>query len=140
MSSSVRATVVSQSGDRVVVHGSSASTRVNVDDYQLNVNVVEETSDVEVDDDNDTLVYSGPGIQGPRGPRGPVGPAAHPTHVHYQNEASDVWVIKHNYGDYPSVRVVDSAGSLVEGAIRYVDDNTVEVTFASPFGGVAYAS
>jgi hypothetical protein len=140
MSSSVRATVVSQNNDRIVVHGSSASTKVDIDDYQLRVNVIEETSDVEVDDDNDTLVYSGPGIQGPRGPRGATGPAAHPTHVHHQNEAAAVWVIQHNFDDYPSVRVVDSTGSLVEGAVRYVDENTVEVTFASPFGGVAYAS
>jgi hypothetical protein len=140
VSSSVRATVISQNGDRVVVNSGNASTRVNVDDYRLNVNVVEETADVDVDEDNDTLVYSGPGIQGPRGPRGATGPAAHPTHVHYQNEASATWVIEHNFEDYPSVRVVDSAGSLVEGAVRYVDENTVEVTFASPFGGVAYAS
>lgn len=61
-----------------------------------------------------------------------------PTFVYEQAIASDTWVIVHNLHKKPSVTVVDSADNVVEKAERYIDDNTVEVTFNGEFTGKAY--
>lgn len=49
-----------------------------------------------------------------------------------------VWEIEHNLGKFPSVTVVDSAGSVVIGEVEYIDMNRTKVTFAGAFAGVAY--
>lgn len=78
------------------------------------------------------------GPEGPEGPRGPAGPSGGETYVHVQNSSDTNWVIQHNLERYPSVEVVDSAGSLVIGSIHYVDANRVELSFEYPFSGKAY--
>ena len=55
-----------------------------------------------------------------------------------QGIASDTWVIEHNLGKFPSIFVVDSAGNVVEGAERYIDENTIEIRFNGAFKGKAY--
>lgn len=60
------------------------------------------------------------------------------TYIHTQGSALDVWTIEHNLGKYPSVSVVDSGGSVVYGNIDYIDNDSLTVTFAAPFGGKAY--
>lgn len=60
------------------------------------------------------------------------------TFIFTQSSASASWLIVHNLGQYPSVTVVDSAGTLVDGDITYVDSNTVRVDFTAGFAGVAY--
>lgn len=62
------------------------------------------------------------------------------TYVHVQDAAAAVWTITHNLGYYPSVTIVDSAGSEVVGDITYPDQNTVTATFGGAFGGRAYLS
>lgn len=58
---------------------------------------------------------------------------------HFQQATpSAVWTIVHNMGKYPSVMVVDSAGTVVEGAVEYLDANSLKVYFSAPFGGDAY--
>jgi hypothetical protein len=47
------------------------------------------------------------------------------------------WEITHNMNKYPSVTVCDSAGTVVVGAISYVDSNSLVITFNSPFSGTA---
>ena len=59
-------------------------------------------------------------------------------YVHEQGVASDVWVINHNLGKMPSITITDSAGNVVEGAEKYLDENTVEVRFNGAFKGNAY--
>lgn len=59
-------------------------------------------------------------------------------YVHIQSTASDVWVIEHGLNKYPSVTVVDSAGTLVIGDIKYLDIKRVEVKFMAAFSGRAY--
>ena len=59
-------------------------------------------------------------------------------YVHEQGLASDVWVINHNLGKMPSITITDSAGNVVEGAEKYIDENTVEVRFNGAFKGNAY--
>lgn len=59
-------------------------------------------------------------------------------YIHNQNVASDVWVINHNLGKFPSVSVVDSSNELVIGFLRYHNSNNLEVHFESAFSGKAY--
>lgn len=51
---------------------------------------------------------------------------------------ADIWEVEHNLGKFPSVTVVDSAGSVVQGEIEYIDRNNVRVTFTGAFAGFAY--
>lgn len=83
-----------------------------------------------------------PGEPGPQGPQGPPGAAgsAPQAYVHGQAIPSDIWHVVHNLGFYPNVTVVDSAGSETEGQVLYVDNNTLDIIFAVPFGGTAYLS
>lgn len=60
------------------------------------------------------------------------------TYVHTQNVASDIWTIVHNLDRYPSVTVVDSAGSVVIGDVLYSDNNTIVLGFQGAFSGNAY--
>jgi hypothetical protein len=59
-------------------------------------------------------------------------------YVHNQTEASATWIINHTLNTYPNVTVVDSAGTKVIGDEKYVDQNTIELTFSAPFSGKAY--
>ena len=85
------------------------------------------------------------GAQGPQGPQGATGAqgpqgtgASHTTFTHSQNSASATWNITHNLNCFPSVMVVDSAGSVVYGNIEYLDANSLRLTFVASFGGKAY--
>ena len=60
------------------------------------------------------------------------------TYIHTQNPASDLWTIHHNLNNYPAVEVIDSAGNVVIGDVRYEDRNTVVITFKAAFSGKAY--
>ena len=59
-------------------------------------------------------------------------------YVHIQDTAAAVWTASHNLGKRPAVVVVDSAEDVVYGDIRYIDDNTVTLTFTGAFTGKAY--
>lgn len=69
------------------------------------------------------------------GPRGAPGST---TYVHQQVSPSAVWTIAHNTGRYPSVTVVDSAGSTVFGDVTYIDDDTLTISFSGGFAGEAF--
>lgn len=60
------------------------------------------------------------------------------TFEHNQMVPSNVWVITHNLDKFPSVEVVDSAGSVVVGNVSYINNNQIEVEFSFPFSGKAY--
>ena len=60
------------------------------------------------------------------------------TYMYEQGVAANIWEITHNMGKFPSVTVVDSAGSVVIGAVEYIDINNLKITFNSSFGGKAY--
>lgn len=80
-----------------------------------------------------------PGAQGQAGPIGPQGVAGIiETWVHAQEAPTAVWVIAHDLNRFPSVEIVDSSGSIVEGDLQYFNANTVQVSFSAPFSGVAY--
>lgn len=60
------------------------------------------------------------------------------SYIHNQLSSSDTWNICHNLDKFPSVSIVDSAGTLVIGEVRYVDSNNVILTFNNGFAGIAY--
>jgi len=60
------------------------------------------------------------------------------TYVHYENTPNIEWTVTHNMNKYPSVTVVDSAGSIVEGAVDYLSLNSCRITFCGAFSGKAY--
>ena len=86
------------------------------------------------------------GEQGPAGAKGDKGDKGDQglpglsgaSYTHTQAIPQSVWAISHNLGRYPSVTVVDSAGSVVVGDIEYVSNNSVVLTFSAAFGGSAY--
>lgn len=60
------------------------------------------------------------------------------TVVFEQGEAAATWHIVHNMNKYPSVSVVDSAGTVVECKVTYIDENTCDVYMNFAFKGKAY--
>ena len=58
--------------------------------------------------------------------------------THNQGTPSALWTINHNLGRYPSVTVVDSAGTFVIGELKYISSNQVTATFSAAFSGSAY--
>jgi hypothetical protein len=60
------------------------------------------------------------------------------TYTHKQSVSSTEWRITHNLNKFPSVTVVDSAGTTVVGHIKYETKDLLIVTFLASFGGKAY--
>lgn len=59
-------------------------------------------------------------------------------YIHEQNVAASTWVIEHNLNTYPTIDIVNSAGSKVIGDVNYVSRNRIDVSFSAEFKGVAY--
>ena len=65
------------------------------------------------------------------------------TFTHNQNSSSNTWVITHNLHRFPSVTVVDSGNSIVQGTVTYNSNKKLTITFfqksvALAFQGKAY--
>ena len=65
------------------------------------------------------------------------------TYTHNQSSTSDTWVITHNLHRFPSVTVVDSADTIVQGTVVYNSNKQLTITFfegssALAFQGKAY--
>lgn len=60
------------------------------------------------------------------------------SYTHDQTTPSDEWIINHGLKKYPSVTVVDSAGTKVYGDIDYLDMNSIKIKFSAKFSGTAY--
>ena len=60
------------------------------------------------------------------------------TYIHYQTLPSNNWIINHNLTKYPSVTIVDSSGNVVVGEVKYIDNDTINISFAGAFAGTAY--
>lgn len=58
--------------------------------------------------------------------------------VFTQSVAAAKWEIQHNLDKYPSVSIVDSAGTEVVGDVQYTDQNNIVILFTAPFSGKAY--
>lgn len=81
-----------------------------------------------------------PGSVGPMGPPGPPGPGGGSSYIHDQIAVSDVWVVVHNLGRYPSVTVVDSGDTVIVPDVHYDSSNQVTIVFGSSTSGKAYLS
>jgi hypothetical protein len=77
------------------------------------------------------------GIQGIQGIPGTPGLSG-ASYTHAQAVPAADWNITHNLARYPSVTVVDSAGTTVIGDIDYLSNNAIAIHFAAAFGGNAY--
>jgi hypothetical protein len=69
--------------------------------------------------------------------------AAQSTFVFTQATPAAVWTIVHGLGRYPSVTVVDSAGTVCGGAVEYLSADAVRLSFfgggvPAAFAGTAY--
>jgi len=60
------------------------------------------------------------------------------TYTYEQAVASSTWNVTHNLNKYPSVSVVDSGGTTVEGEVTHTDENSVIIYFSAPFTGKAF--
>lgn len=60
------------------------------------------------------------------------------SYIHNQISSQSNWRIQHNLSKYPSITIVDSVGNQVMGDIKYIDLNTIEVSFSGSFAGMAY--
>ena len=77
------------------------------------------------------------GQQGPAGPAGANG-TGDSRYDHDQMVPSASWVVLHNLGKHPSVTVIDSANSMIEGHVQYDSNNQLTLSFSSAFSGHAY--
>ena len=50
------------------------------------------------------------------------------TYTHNQSSTSDTWVITHNLHRFPSVTVVDSADTIVQGTVVYNSSKQLTIT------------
>ena len=84
-----------------------------------------------------------PGPAGTSGPTGPIGPAGQDgAGVYYQTfgfaSPSTLWTIVHNRNTFAlNVETVDGAGEPIEGNVRFVDANTIQVDWYYPTAGEA---
>ena len=56
---------------------------------------------------------------------------------HIQTAPSDTWVVNHSLNKRPSVTVIDSGGTEVEGAVVINSPTQITITFCSAFSGKA---
>ena len=126
---------------------SETSEIIEIETNTTVIEIVDEDTILEVTEDVTILETAGVGIQGAKGDKGDKGDTGDPgepgptlAYVHVQNSVSDLWTITHNLGIYPQVTIVDSAGTNVEGAVGYINNNELTVSFGYGFTGTAYLS
>lgn len=56
---------------------------------------------------------------------------------HDQANSSSIWTINHNLNKKPSVTIIDTANTVVEGKVIINDENTITIEFNFPFSGKA---
>ncbi len=73
-------------------------------------------------------------------PSSDSGQCASREYVHDQGVPANTWNVIHNLGFYPSVTTVDTLKRQWEGAVTYIDENTLKITFNNAFSGKAFLS
>lgn len=101
---------------------------------------------LEGEEDQDILVLTPGGPPGPQGVQGEPGPQGQPgldgAGAYYEEfgfaSPATTWTVVHNQGTFAlSVETVDLNGDPLEGYVRYVDINTIEVDWYYPTAGAA---
>lgn len=57
--------------------------------------------------------------------------------VYTQSVAASTWDVVHNLNKLPSILVIDTAGTVIQGEYEIVDSNHVILRFSAPFAGKA---
>ena len=65
-------------------------------------------------------------------------PPAADTFIYVQNIPATVWNITHTLNKLPSVMVVDTGNTVVQGEITYIDNSNITINFTAGFAGKAY--
>jgi len=65
-------------------------------------------------------------------------PPAADTFIYVQNVPATVWNITHTLNKLPSVMVVDTGNTVVQGEITYIDNSNITINFTAGFAGKAY--
>jgi hypothetical protein len=55
-----------------------------------------------------------------------------------QGQPALVWTIQHNLNKFPSVSVVDTANTVVNSQVNYIDKNNITINNTAQFAGKAY--
>ena len=63
--------------------------------------------------------------------------AADKNFIFYQNSPTSIWNIVHTLAKYPSVTIIDSGGTQVEGDIDFINSTTLQIAFTNAFSGRA---
>jgi len=66
--------------------------------------------------------------------------AAPSYYEHHQDIAATHWTIAHLLHYEPQVRVVNTGGNTVRGAVSYPDNDNLTIDFSEPIAGTAYLS
>ena len=61
-----------------------------------------------------------------------------PTFQFTQGAPATTWNIQHNLGKFPSITVIDTGNTVVNGEYTYTDNNNVILKFSAGFAGKAY--
>jgi len=61
-----------------------------------------------------------------------------PTFVFTQGAAATQWSIQHNLGKFPSVSVINNNNVIINGEVKYIDSNNIQLNFSAGFSGKAY--
>lgn len=59
------------------------------------------------------------------------------TYIYEQAIPSSEWDIVHPLNKIPSVTVLDSASSIIEGSVRVLSNSRIIINFSAPFSGIA---
>ena len=94
--------------------------------YNLNVTYLGGNGSLEKDKYYDIVNFTLAGNQGDK------------SYIFTQANPNTVWTINHNLDKFPSVSVVDTSNTMVEGLTEYTGKNTLTVTFTAGFAGKAY--
>jgi len=98
-----------------------------------------EKSTLIVSNNNSEIITSQPqGLPGRDGVDGHDGIDGDRHFSFEQSLPSNTWVVTHNLNKFPSVTVIDSANTEVEGGVEFIDINTVQISFSAAFSGKAY--
>ena len=57
------------------------------------------------------------------------------TYTYTQSSASALWVVTHTLSKYPSVTILDDSNNVVIADVQYIDENTIQISFASAVTG-----
>jgi hypothetical protein len=57
------------------------------------------------------------------------------TFVYQQYTSAAVWTVDHPLKKYPSVTIIDSAGTECFGIVNYISTSQLTVSFSAPFSG-----